>query len=263
MDLKHAFFADMGGFVLRPSDGVRFFLDAKHVLWLLEHQVISTAEFEENFILDTKTIDDRIKSDTFIRVIAVGQALWFCVNIIARGVQGLAITTLEITTIGIIIDSILVYYFWRDKPADVESIEVVEVKKTLGEIMLLEEDEAARKRPYFRTPLDFTSRSIWSFNLIHHYLMNFLKCMRRQHWQEKMNKSIGRRSDNDVLPVTGVAYAITVLATIAFVGTNFIAWNFRFPTPIERSLWRISSCGKFPSSLSVCPASSSSTATAA
>jgi hypothetical protein len=241
--LKHAFFADMGGFVLQTSDDVSFFLDTKHILWLLEHQVISTAEFEKSFILDSKTIDDRNKSDTFIRVIAVGQALWFCVNIVARGVQGLAVTTLEITAVGIIVDSILVYYFWKDKPADVESMEIVKVKMTLSEIILLEEDRAVRTRPYFRTPLDFASREIWSFNLIYHYLMNILKGMRRHHWQKRMEKSIGRRSDNDVLPLTGVAFVIAVLAAMAFEGTNFIAWNFHFPTPIERLLWRISSCG--------------------
>lgn len=116
--LKHAFFADMGGFVLRTSDDVRFFLDVKQILWLLKHQAISTAKFEKRFLLDSKTIDDRNKSDTFVRVIAVGQALWFCINIIARCVQGLAVTTLEINTIGIVVDSILIYFVWKDKPEE-------------------------------------------------------------------------------------------------------------------------------------------------
>ena len=109
--LKHAFFADMGGFILRTSDDVSFFLDTKQILWLLEHNVISTAQFETSFLLDSKVIDDRNKSDLPVRVIAVGQALWFCVNVVARGIQGLAVTTLEVNTVGIVIDSIFVYYF--------------------------------------------------------------------------------------------------------------------------------------------------------
>jgi hypothetical protein len=36
---------------------------------------------------------------------------------------------------------------------------------------------------------------------------------------------------------------IALLSTATFMGTNFIAWNFHFPTLIERLLWRISSCG--------------------
>lgn len=73
--------------------------------------------------------------------------------------------------------------------------------------------------------------------------MNILKGMRRQHWQRKMEKSLGRRSDNDVLPVEGVARVIGMLFAVAFLRTNFIAWNFHFPTPTERLLWRISSSG--------------------
>ena len=144
--LGHAFFVDMGGLVLRTSDGVTFFLNTKHISWLLKHQVISTAQFEKSFLLDSKTIDDRNKSDTFLRLIAVGQALWFCVNIIARGVQGFAVTTLEMITSGIIVDSILVYYVWKEKPADVMSMEEVNIRTTLNEMIQLEEDEAARTR---------------------------------------------------------------------------------------------------------------------
>ena len=241
--LKHAFFADMGGFILRTSDDVSFFLDTKHILWLLEHHVISTAKFETSFLLDSKIIDDRNKSDVFVRVIAVGQALWFCVNIVARGVQRLAVTTLEITTIGIIVDSILVYYFWKEKPANVESTEVVKIDMTLSEMILLEEDEAARTRPYFRTPLDFASRETWHIGLLYQYVINFFKGIRPRSWRRKKKESLGRRSEIDVLPITGVAKLIGILGSLTFMGTNFIAWNFHFPTSIERLLWRISSGG--------------------
>jgi hypothetical protein len=242
--MKHAFFADMGGFTLRTSDDIRFFLDTKHILWLLKHQVITTAQFNKSFLLESKTIDDRNKSDTFVRVIAVFQSLWFCINIIARGVQGLAVTTLEISTVGIIIVSILVYYIWKDKPADVQSTEVVDIDLTLSEVILLEEDAVARARPYFRTPLDFASRDIWSFNLMYNYLMNILKGIHpRSWWRKEMSLGLGRRSENDILPVTGIAWVIAVLSTVVFMGTNFIAWDFYFPTRIERLLWRLSTCG--------------------
>ncbi|KAL9091942.1 MAG: hypothetical protein Q9165_004694 [Trypethelium subeluteriae] len=239
--LKHAFFADMGGFMLQTSDDVRFFLNAKHIIWLLEHRAISTAQFEEKILLDPKTIDDRNKSDIFTRIFAVSQALWFCINIIARGAQGLAVTTLEITTIGIIVVSIVVYYFRTDKPADVESVETVSIDMTLNELITLEEDANARTRSHSRTPLDFASRKIWSFGLSYHYLMNILKAIRPQLWQSKMEKSFGRRSDTDVLPVAGTAMIIAWLSTATFVSTYFIAWNFHFPTPTERLLWRLTS----------------------
>ena len=243
--LKHAFFADMGGFMLQTSDDVRFFLDTKQILWLLEHHVISDPQFETSFLLDPKSINDRNKSDILVRVIAIGQALWFCINVVARGIQNLAVTTLEITTIGIIVDSILVYYFWKDKPADVESPEVVKITMTLNEMILLEEDEAARTRPYFRTPLDFATREPWHFGLLAPYIFNVFRGMRPRSWRRKKKESFGRRSEIDLLPMSGIFVVIGILASLAFVGTNFIAWNFHFPTSVERLLWRISSGGLF------------------
>ena len=48
---------------------------------------------------------------------------------------------------------------------------------TLNDILMMEEDEGSRNEPWSRTPLDFASREVWSFNLMYHYLMNILKRM--------------------------------------------------------------------------------------
>lgn len=238
--MRHGFFADMGGFTLQTRDNIRFFLDTKCIIWMLERRAISLGQFEQWFLLDKRIIEDLNKSDTFVRVLAVCQALWFCINITARGLQGLAVTTLEVTTIGLIVDSVLVYYVWKDKPHDVGSSITIELDLTIDELLLLEEDEELRNRPYFRTPLDFTSREVWAFNLFYHYLMNIVKSMRPL---KEKRPSLGRRSENDVLPIKGFPLIVSILATFAFMGTNFIAWNFHFPTPIEGLLWQISSCG--------------------
>ncbi|KAJ0124030.1 Major facilitator superfamily domain general substrate transporter protein [Diaporthe amygdali] len=166
--MRHGFFADMGVFTLRTRDNVRFFPDTKCIKWMLECRAISAVPFEQWCLLDSRTIKVLNKSDTFVRILAVGQALWFCINITARGTQRLAVTTLKVTTIGLIVDSVLVYYVWKDKPSNVELSIIIELEMTLDELLLLEEDEESRSRPYFRTPLDFTSRKVWSFYLIYH-----------------------------------------------------------------------------------------------
>ena len=229
--------------MLQTSDNVRMFLDTRKIAWLLQHKAISKIDFEKSFLIDSKSIDDRNKSDLFIRVLAVGQALWFCVSIIARGVQHLPVTTLEVTTIGIIVDSVLAYYFWKDKPADVESMEIVYINNSLEALVSLEEDDEARKRPSFRTRLDFASRSNQTPNLLYNYMINILKSMWPRTWRSCNEESLGRRSDNDILPITGVSLVIASCSTATFLATNFIAWDFHFPTPTERLLWRISSCG--------------------
>jgi hypothetical protein len=45
-----------------------------------------------------------------------------------------------------------------------------------------------------------------------------------------------------VLPLTGRTLAIATICSCAFLGTNFIAWKFHFPTSTERLLWRVCSC---------------------
>jgi hypothetical protein len=249
--MRHAFFANMGGFAMRTTDGATFFLDAPQILWLLSHRVVSMTQFEHQFLLDKRTIDDRNKTDGFVRVIAVAQALWFCVDIVGRAAQGLAVTTLEITVIGIVINSVVVYYFWKDKPADVQSIEIVDISHTLEALLDLEEDQDLRSRRFFRTPLEYVSNDPWWCGLIYTYMMNILHHLDTIifWWLQPIKKRyftppihpLGRRSDNDVLPVRGRAMAIAGVLTCCFLGTNFIAWNFHFPTRTERFLWRLSS----------------------
>ncbi|KAI8297009.1 hypothetical protein K4K61_000375 [Colletotrichum sp. SAR11_59] len=246
--LRHGFFANMGGFALKTSDDTCFFLDAAQIAWLLEREAISRARFDERFLLDAQAIEDRNKSDLFIRVVAVAQALWFCVNMVARAAQGLAVSTLEITTVGIIIDSVLVYWVWREKPADVQWVEYVHVDMTLNELVALEPGQAARELGYI-TPLDFASREIWSATLIYNYMRNLLKNLPGATWvrspetEETERKSMGRRSDNDSPPITGVEGLFILVAGMAFFGVNFIPWNFHFPTDVEMWMWRGSSIG--------------------
>lgn len=111
-------------------------------------------------------------------------------------------------------------------------------------MIMLEKDEQARSQPCFRTPLDFTSREIWSCGLVYDYCLNLFKGMyARLRGRQRKHNSFGRRSENDVLPLKGVASAINWISGFAFLSTNFIAWNFHFPTSMEQRLWHISSCG--------------------
>jgi hypothetical protein len=55
-------------------------------------------------------IQDRSKADGFVKIILVGQTTWFVAQCIARGVQGLVLSQLE-----------LMYFLWWNKPMDVES----------------------------------------------------------------------------------------------------------------------------------------------
>jgi len=113
---KHAFFADMGGFLLHPPDWVPFPLNSKQVHYLVIHGYIPYSAVA----LEKADLADRNKGDGMVRFISVLQILWFSFNCIARASQGLAITTLELTTLGFILCTLGTSYFWFHKPMDVQ-----------------------------------------------------------------------------------------------------------------------------------------------
>jgi len=61
-------------------------------------------------------IQDRSKGDFLSKAIAIIHTTWFLVQCIARGMQGLAITELELVTLALASLNGITYFFWWDKP---------------------------------------------------------------------------------------------------------------------------------------------------
>ena len=73
-------------------------------------------------------IDIRDKGDAFAKAIALLQITWFIIQLIARRVQGLTITELELTTAALAGLNGLTYVFWWNKPRGVQSPVVIRTK---------------------------------------------------------------------------------------------------------------------------------------
>ena len=62
--LQHAFFANMGGFVLRSPDyQCPFPIDAEQLLWLIKHGYLPYPQIEK------RAIDDKNKADSLTRYV--------------------------------------------------------------------------------------------------------------------------------------------------------------------------------------------------
>jgi hypothetical protein len=70
-------------------------------------------------VLTTAEILDKGRGDFLSKAIAILQSIWFIVHCIARGVEGLALTELELITLALASLNGLMYYFWWDKPLGV------------------------------------------------------------------------------------------------------------------------------------------------
>ncbi|KAF5366083.1 hypothetical protein D9757_012385 [Collybiopsis confluens] len=66
-----------------------------------------------------KELEDRNKSDSFAKLIAVGQTIWFVVQLCARWATNLPITEMEVMTLAFAAMNVPIYFFWWNKPLGV------------------------------------------------------------------------------------------------------------------------------------------------
>jgi hypothetical protein len=234
--MKHAFFADMGGFVLKTRDGLSWPLDARELWYLIEENWIKEPMISNQILLERKFINDKDKASRFVRIIAFSQALWFVISCIGRVCQNLTITTLELTTLSVITTAIFVQFFWAHKPADVEVPFILKVDATAQEIR----GRAGYTTPnqWYDTPLDFIhpekSYALVSWD----YMLNILRFLRLL--PARKIGLIGMRRDDNFPLVSFQGNILSAIVGVISFGMNFIAWNFWFPSTIERELWRAS-----------------------
>lgn len=103
----------MGGFTLFKDNQPRGTLTPDLFLKLLETGDIKFPTITE------KEIQDRSKGDALSKGLAVVQTSWFVAQCIARHVEGLNITGLEITTAALAVFNATIYFLWWNKPLDV------------------------------------------------------------------------------------------------------------------------------------------------
>lgn len=226
--IKHAFFVDMGGFVLHTPDFPPFPVDAKQTYYLVANKHIQCPQVAK------KDIDDRDKVDLLLRVIVVCQISWFVVKCTARGVQGLALTTLELSTISFIFCTFGTEVFWLHKAADVQTPIFIYCDVPISTILQLAGDAA--REPYNHTPLDFVSRKEWTWTLAWNFLRNKLRLV-GVHLRPAARPMPRIPNDNWLEVPTPIIYVLIVF-DMAYAAIYLSGWNLWFPTHAERILWR-------------------------
>ena len=230
--MTHAFLADMGGFVLHAPDFVPFPLNAKQVHFLVTNGYVPYSVVA----IDTRVISEKNKGGGLVRFITVSQILWFSVNSIARVVQHLDLTTMELSTLAFIICTLGTYVLWANKPMDVENPIVLTPNTTLRDILIRAGDGA--QAPYRATPLDFVCRERSSWYLYWTYWMNIIRKLRLMYPLKRA--PIAMIPDDNFPPLSGVSHGVLFLFQASYAAVLFCGWNFIFPTEIEHLLWRIS-----------------------
>lgn len=231
--LRHAFFADMGGFHLIPKDGQGFPITGRHLFWLVQNKIVDFPN------ISTREIWDKSKQDSLGKIIVFFQIVYLAVQSVARAIQHLPITTLELSTLAIVVCSIMTSVLWMRKPVDVVTPIYLYTTYTMAGIHAVGGEPALE--PWRETPLDFIDdlKPSWSLNV-----------------QTFMKMPVGPferplpRFGNDRLPhLKGKHKVMLCVATLIYAAIHLVGWNFVFPTRTEQLLWRISSSFIFGTTL--------------
>ena len=113
-----------------PGIGSPFPVDGQQLLFLVHHNYVRYPDLTKD------NISDLNKSDGFSRWIAIFQALWMVVNSLVRVVQGLALTTLELTTLSFILIFLVTSFCWYFKPLDVTTQVTLTLETPLDRILM-------------------------------------------------------------------------------------------------------------------------------
>lgn len=111
--VTHGHFLQMGGFMLYKAGEKKGVLSYDRFKMLLHNKKI---EFPQ---VTREEIEDRSKSDGLCKALVIGQTSWFILQCIARRINHLPITELELATLAFAALNGCMYFCWWDKPFDV------------------------------------------------------------------------------------------------------------------------------------------------
>lgn len=224
-----------------------------------------------------KEIQDKSKGDSFSKGFAVLQTTWFVSQCIARGVAGLVVTELELTTFAFAVLNGILYFLWWNKPLDVfypvpiylrhpTSYRSITFALPPDEECSYTDDRlslATRRRFLGRhssTPFQHSC----AFGRFRAYFGELLKgplfaltyifIMTPFHvdWSPTFSTRYDRRQNQGVsylsvptfyAPFTSGenrARLIGLAIGVLFGGIHCIAWSFKFLSVVEQCIWRIS-----------------------
>jgi hypothetical protein len=215
---------ELGTAVSKSRHRNPFFLVSSDVLALRKSELLPRLPY-----ITKEELNDKNKSDSLVRLVAVVQIAWMMVQIIVRASRHLAISQLEIAVIAFATCAIIMYGLNWEKPKGVQ------VPYTLlqyrGEVpypvLKLVAEGPDPKGAMICQVLEL-AKFLGTFGLL------------------TMNDSRRRGAPipnhftrND--PSLSAEFLGISLGSTVFGAVHIAAWNFVFPTLVERTLWRSSS----------------------
>lgn len=176
-------------------------------------------------------LDDKNKSDSLVRFIAVIQILSIIIQIIIRGIRHLAVSQLEIAVFAFSVCAIVIYCLNWEKPKSVQvPYTLLQYRGDIPKLVLECVAVRSSRKSLVHSMLDFFRYLIMLGGLLgptddipgsriqNHFTIN----------------KVG--AENDYWQVTGLFIGGTMFGAV-----HVAAWDFVFPTSVERNRWQATS----------------------
>lgn len=241
----------MGGFILSHDGQLRHPLNPSSISLLIRGDYIDISITENE-------INDKSKGDMISKGLVVLQTTWFALQFIARSVQRLPVTELEIVTLAFVTLNLATYVLWWKKPLNVQCAVPVVLKRHI--------DDDAHGWLKARIRLDGGNDTEVGNEGNIGWLVKGRETLGKMFAEiQDSLRMIGRfatASQDEHVDLTATKRVPTFYAgplgnwgetdknanlAFAAVGVIFgaihcIAWSASFPSHMEQNLWRVS-CG--------------------
>jgi hypothetical protein len=196
-----------------PDQDSLFYLDAQVLCRLRREKIIPKLPS-----MTKGELEDKSKSDSFVKAIAIVQISWATLQIITRAARKLPISQLELAVLAFAACAVVIYGLYWTKPKGIRcTTTILQYQHQIPLEILLE----IKKREYDS------------------FIRDFFTNQYQAEWRGPIRNDGTRwdRSDN----INFWLVAALTLGAVLFCGIHVAAWNFTFPTRTEAIFWRCAS----------------------
>ena len=235
----HGFFIVMGGFHLferssgeASGDERRISQEDDKPLHPLKASDLEQCNGYSEFFMPTKAeIEDRGKSDWLAKSLVLLQTSWFVIQCIARGIEHLPVTHLEVVTLAYAAMNFVIYIFWWNKPLNVKQ-----------PVRVVRKSDPEDTQPQVTEPISEARELTWkairkSLETVVATIIGAQDGGVDLSRKDRVPKFWADSIDGDI----GIADFIVLGVGACFGAIHCIAWVFSSPTRAELLIWRIAS----------------------
>jgi len=183
------------------------------------YRLIEAGQLPRCCPISAAEISDKSKSDILGKIVAVGQTSWFCIEVVTRKARGLPISQFEVGVTAFAFCSVITY--------------AMNLKKPKG-IMV------ATALKHFSGPIPDDVRAISIQSADDNYdvvnKVHFRNVLMIGETTSLENRKLGHHIPNDYTREEGLMGLL--LISVPFGAIHLAAWDYTFPTQIDRDVWR-------------------------